>query len=384
MAGPDLSQISSNWKILQERLKAGKRQEQKVAAISNGNKRKRSDTTDKKAATAVKKSRFSISDANNTAVARKKSTPPRMGSSSSTPAATTAQKTSRLIHDHDIAPADISAAYGTHSQQTTSHDDEINIGHHPTHKPGKFLSLDCEMVGTGPPPHTDNLLARASLVNFHGQQIYDSYVLPPPGMKVQDYRTHVSGIQPHHMRAPFARSFQEVQRDVADLLDARILVGHALRNDLNVLMLTHPKRDLRDTSRYAKYRVESRGKPPALRKLAKSELGLVIQTGEHSSLEDARAAMALFKKEKVGFEAENRKTFGQARRVKGGAKEEVKDDGDSEVEDDVVESDGDLDLIDGEEDDEFADELPVTERIGAGGAGAGTKKKKKKKRTKRK
>jgi RNA exonuclease 4 len=172
-----------------------------------------------------------------------------------------------------------------------------------------------------------------------------------------------------------------VQRDVADLLDGKILVGHALRNDLNVLLLTHPKRDMRDTSRHPKYRVESRGKPPALRKLAKAELGMVIQTGEHSSLEDARAAMTLFKKDKVGFEAENRKTFGHARRVKGGRKEEVEEE--EEEEDDLVESDGDLDLIDGEEDDEFADELPVTERVGAGGGG-GTKKKKKKKRTKRK
>jgi RNA exonuclease 4 len=67
--------------------------------------------------------------------------------------------------------------------------------------------------------------------------------------------------------------------------------------------------------------------------------------------------------------------------VKGGRKEEVEEE--EEEEDDLVESDGDLDLIDGEEDDEFADELPVTERVGAGGGG-GTKKKKKKKRTKRK
>ncbi|SMQ54126.1 unnamed protein product [Zymoseptoria tritici ST99CH_3D7] len=394
MAGPDLSQISSNWKILQERLKAGKRQDQKVASIKaatngTGIKRKRPSTTDTKPRSAVKKSRFTISDANTTSLPRKKrpSSTSKMGALTSTPTSTTtAQKASRLIHDHDIPAADISAAYGTTTTSLTQPTDQINIGHHPTHVPGKFLALDCEMVGTGPPPHVDNLLARASLVNFHGQQVYDSYVLPPAGMKVQDYRTHVSGIQPHHMRAPFARPFEVVQRDIADLLEGKVLVGHAVRNDLNVLMITHPKRDIRDTSRYAKYRVESRGKPPALRKLAKSELGLVIQTGEHSSIEDARATMALFRKEKVGFEVENRKVFGQPRNVgKGGKAREESVEDESDEEDDVVESDGDLDLIDGEEDDEFADELPVTERVGAGGgAGGGTKKKKKKKRTKRK
>jgi hypothetical protein len=42
------------------------------------------------------------------------------------------------------------------------------------------------------------------------------------------------------------------------------------------------------TSRYAPFRFESKGKPPALRNLAWSELGLIIQTGEHSRVEDGK------------------------------------------------------------------------------------------------
>jgi RNA exonuclease 4 len=42
------------------------------------------------------------------------------------------------------------------------------------------------------------------------------------------------------------------------------------------------------TSRYAPFRVESKGKPPTLRNLAWSELGSIIQTGEHSSVEDGK------------------------------------------------------------------------------------------------
>lgn len=369
MAGPDLQHLSSNWKILQERLKAGKRQDE----AKNGLKRKRVPEEKKSRVTKIEKPKKR-----------------KMGGYLSTPAGNGSsnnnrQKAAKLMHDHDIPAADISAAYGASSNISEGkHTDTPNSGLHSTHKLGKYLALDCEMVGTGPPPHSDNLLARASVVNFHGEQIYDSYVQAPPKARVEDYRTHVSGIKPHHMRAPYARPFAEVQRDVAELLQGRILVGHALRNDLNALLLTHPKNAQRDTSRYPKYRIESRGRPPALRKLAKSELGMEIQTGEHSSIEDARATMLLFRKEKVGFEEENRKRFGQQRVQKGRAVAEmspsVEDSEDEVVEDD----DGDLDLIEGEEDDEYADELPVAERAGAGQAGSASKKKKKKKRTKRK
>ena len=193
------------------------------------------------------------------------------------------------------------------------HRDEPNAGLHPTNKVGKFLALDCEMVGTGPPPHRDNVLACVSLVNFNGEQIYDSYVLPPPGIQVHDYRTPVSGIQPIHLCQGTARPFAEVKKVVTGLLHDRILVGHALRNDLQALVLSHPRRDTRDTSRYPHFRPKKGS--PSLRNLAKSELGLTIQTGQHSSLEDARTAMLLFRKEKVGFEQENRREFGTRRKT---------------------------------------------------------------------
>lgn len=367
MAGPDLQQLSSNWKILQERLKAGKRQEVAKDVL----KRKKAPEGSKITKTKIDK-------------LKKR----KMGGYLSTSANASdnkKEKEARLMREHDIPAADISAAYGSSmSISDRSYTDTPNSGLHPSHKLGKYLSLDCEMVGTGPPPHSDNLLARVSVVNFHGEQVYDSYVQAPPKARVEDYRTHVSGIQPHHMRAPYARSFAEVQADVAELLRGRILVGHALRNDLNALLLTHPKSAQRDTSRYAKFRIESRGKPPALRKLAKSELGLEIQTGEHSSIEDARATMGLFRKEKVGFEEDARKRFGQQRAPKGRAVAEVSPSVEDSEDDIVEDDDGDLDLIEGEEDDGYADELPVSERIGGGQAAAGLKKKKKKKRTKRK
>lgn len=37
------------------------------------------------------------------------------------------------------------------------------------------------------------------------------------------------------------------------------------------------------------------GRPRALRKLVQEKVGMEVQSGEHSSVEDARATMALYK-----------------------------------------------------------------------------------------
>ena len=95
-------------------------------------------------------------------------------------------------------------------------------------------------------------------------------------------------------------------------------MGHALRHDLAALLLEYPKWRVRDTARYPGFRALSAGRTPALRELAERVLGVRIQSGMHSSVEDARAAMALFRGEKEGFEREAVRLFGRPRgRVKG-------------------------------------------------------------------
>jgi len=81
-----------------------------------------------------------------------------------------------------------------------------------------------------------------------------------------------------------AITFEEAQKKVADILDGRILVGHAIKNDLDCLLIGHPKRDIRDTSRHPEFRKYSKGHTPALKKLAKEILGIEIQGGAHSSV----------------------------------------------------------------------------------------------------
>lgn len=161
------------------------------------------------------------------------------------------------------------------------------------------------MVGVGPNPDSESALARVSIVNYDGDQVYDSYVKPLE--EVTDWRTHVSGVLPMHMT--HARSLEEVQKDVCKILQDRILIGHAVRHDLDALLISHPKKDVRDTARHPAYRKIAGGSSPRLKILASELLGLNIQVGEHSSVEDARACMMLFRRDKPAFEREHAKKW---------------------------------------------------------------------------
>lgn len=101
------------------------------------------------------------------------------------------------------------------------------------------------MVGVGLEGR-ESSLARVSLVNYYGHVLLDVFVRQRE--RVVDYRTQWSGIRPKDMvngafficasrrciELPLAKPFAEVQEKVADLLKDRILVGHAVHNDLKV------------------------------------------------------------------------------------------------------------------------------------------------------
>ena len=161
------------------------------------------------------------------------------------------------------------------------------------------------MVGVGLNPDHDSALARVSIVNYNGDQVYDSFVRPKE--EVTDWRTHVSGVTIKHMVE--ARSLETVQADVSKLMDGNILVGHAIRNDLEALLLSHPKCDIRDTSKHPPFRRVAGGSSPRLKILAAEFLGLNIQDGSHSSVEDARATMLLFRHDKDTFDREHAKKW---------------------------------------------------------------------------
>lgn len=168
--------------------------------------------------------------------------------------------------------------------------------------PGRYISLDCEFVGLGP-EGLESAVARISIVNYFGVVLFDSFVRPQG--KVTDFRTWVSGVESHHLRD--AIDFKKAQEITGNLLKGKILVGHAIKNDLDMLYLGHPKSMVRDTSKFKKFREIAGGKAPSLKKLAKEFLDVDIQVGKHSSVEDARATMLLFRLFRRDIESANKK-----------------------------------------------------------------------------
>ncbi|KAL4754466.1 hypothetical protein BDW72DRAFT_200707 [Aspergillus terricola var. indicus] len=269
----DFKALSSNWKKLQETLK-------KDVSTRPAPKRKRSD---REPQNDLKK-RKSAAEAGK-----------RNCTSQTVQPLKKQKRMSQGALDKNASASESSNAVVSRENEGRSLNVEI----------GKYVAIDCEMVGIGPDPDNDSALARVSIVNYNGDQVYDSYVRPKE--MVTDWRTHVSGILPKHMAE--ARSLEQVQKEVAGILEGRILVGHALRNDLDALLLSHPKRDIRDTSKHPPYRKVAGGGSPRLKILASEFLGLNIQAGAHSSVEDAKATMLLYRRDKDEFEREHLKKW---------------------------------------------------------------------------
>ncbi|KAI5817160.1 ribonuclease H-like domain-containing protein [Pyronema omphalodes] len=211
--------------------------------------------------------------------------------------------------DNDIPAADLAKAYNLPLNSTN-----IPTGQAALEEPeeggnrtelGKYIAMDCEMVGVGEGDRESSALARVSIVNFHGHCVLDLFVKPKE--KVTDWRTWVSGVSPKDME--HAVTFEEAQKRAAEIMDGRILIGHAIKNDLECLLIGHPKRDIRDTSKHPDFKKYSKGRTPGLKKLAKEILGIEIQGGQHSSIEDARACMLLYRRFKEDFERENQIRF---------------------------------------------------------------------------
>uniref|UniRef100_A0A1B0BYU6 RNA exonuclease 4 n=1 Tax=Glossina palpalis gambiensis TaxID=67801 RepID=A0A1B0BYU6_9MUSC len=168
-----------------------------------------------------------------------------------------------------------------------------------TAQQNKYVAMDCEMVGVGYKGQED-MLARVSIVNKRGEVLLDKFVKPCE--MVTDYRTSISGIRPHNIEN--GDDFHDVQDQVKKLIQGKILVGHGIAKDLGVLQIKHPYPLIRDTARYKPLcRLVANGRTPSLKCITHAILGLDIQSGEHNSIEDARAAMKIYNK--LSFDWEN-------------------------------------------------------------------------------
>lgn len=174
-----------------------------------------------------------------------------------------------------------------------------------------IISIDCEMVGVG--PDSKSALARVCIIDYDGEVVFDEF--SRPAEEITDYRTTISGITFKDIFADDVKSVEEVCKVVRNLVKDKIIVGHSLNHDLKSLYIQHPRRLLRDTSSFVKFQKRSGGKMK-LRDLALSELGWIIQEGEHDPYIDARAALEIYKKHEVHWEQTVKNKFSQRNKKK--------------------------------------------------------------------
>lgn len=165
-----------------------------------------------------------------------------------------------------------------------------------------YLALDCEMVGTGPNGDV-SAVGKVCLVNWVGNVVLHTFVKVPE--RVTDFRTKISGIKAKDIASRDAMCLEDCRALVQHLLRGRILIGHALDNDLKALRIKHPLQGIRDSAIYPPFMrktiTENSNtpilRPRKLRDLAWDYLGKNIQVHgkAHSPIEDATAALELYK-----------------------------------------------------------------------------------------
>jgi len=165
----------------------------------------------------------------------------------------------------------------------------------PIEEKSNFVALDCEMVGVGPFGNK-SALARVCLIDSDHSILLDTYVkIEEP---ITDYRTYVSGIQEDDISHGLSLSL--VRNLVLGMIQDKILVGHGLKCDLKALDIIHPWYKIRDSTKFPAYTytkgVEQKNpRARKLRDLAKEHLNITIQEGIHCPIEDATAALELYK-----------------------------------------------------------------------------------------
>ena len=182
----------------------------------------------------------------------------------------------------------------------------VNIEEIPEEEKVKYLAMDCEMVGVGKYGEI-SVLARVSITDWEGDIVLDRFVKVE--RPVTDYRTHVSGICPDDIESDDALDIEDCREMVMNIISDKVVIGHALRNDFYALKLAHPWNMIRDTARYEPFMKEETNIPAKLvprklRELARDKLGLMIQEEgkAHDSVQDASAAMELYKKSRIKWE----------------------------------------------------------------------------------
>lgn len=106
------------------------------------------------------------------------------------------------------------------------------------------------MVGVGQYGQNSSI-ARVVIIDWEGEILFDEYIKQTQA--VTDYRTFISGITPEVLSGA-TYSLRDARKKILRILYGKFLIGHALKNDLKALGISHPWWLIRDVS----YGLESR------------------------------------------------------------------------------------------------------------------------------
>jgi len=117
-----------------------------------------------------------------------------------------------------------------------------------------------------------------------------------PTANVIDYHTETTGLRPEHfVPSDIVAEFNDVRRSAAMFLADRFIVGFETWTSLNLLQLSHPAVMTRDLATYMPLLTNQQNSSNTLASLVQTYLRREIRGGLVNPVEDARAAMDLFR-----------------------------------------------------------------------------------------
>jgi len=165
----------------------------------------------------------------------------------------------------------------------------------------RILFLDCEFVGGYKELNKQgkwkgtSLLASISIIRYSGDIILNTRVTPTK--KIKSYVKWITGFTPQDLRNK--RRDIEIIKEVQDLVRGRILVGHDLTSDLEVLEINRKSllgiRDL-STSIVLKEKMDCDNDRLKLDNVAEKLLGKTVLNahGQHCGLRDVQAIREIY------------------------------------------------------------------------------------------
>ena len=102
-----------------------------------------------------------------------------------------------------------------------------------------IVAIDAEMVIC---EDTKSHLARLSIVNYNRHVLFDNYI--QPRLPVTNYLTHVTNLDAFKIGR--AKKYSDYKEEVEKILKDKIIVGHTLEKDFEVLGFPVHKRYVRD------------------------------------------------------------------------------------------------------------------------------------------